>query len=162
MALEHKLQECATNMKLSPIEVRKIIRKIVGNEHILALVKLQEEDDEKKKLEQEETRSFSESPTKLTRAKVRELNKVDPMLNLVQPLIESEQHEVEPELTALTKGHFHSDEEDEEYEPKEEDLLVSFLFCIYFFYFKSISSSSSQMTIPIAPSRTWIPIQEPP
>ncbi|KAL5287994.1 GON4L family protein [Megaselia abdita] len=123
MALEYKLQECANNMHLSPVEVRKIIRKIVGNEHILALVKLQEEDDEKKKLEIEETRTFSDSPTKLTRAKMKALNKVDPMLSFVQPLIESEQPAEEPELTALTKGFLHSDEEDEEYEPKEEDLM---------------------------------------
>lgn len=113
-------------MHLSPIEVRKIIKKIVGNEHILALVKLQEEDDEKKKQEEETSRSFNGSPTKLTRAKMKALNRVDPMLSFVQPLVESEQPEPEPEVAALTEGYLHSDEEDEEYEPKEDEFMVRF------------------------------------
>lgn len=88
------------------------------NENVLALVRLQEEQDEQQIEEQQEE---EETSPKLTRSKAKELNQnplpilpTNPSSNVAKIIRDVEMQ---------------SDEEDEEYQPTEEDyLLVSFIF----------------------------------
>ncbi|XP_055374922.1 uncharacterized protein LOC129607773 [Condylostylus longicornis] len=129
ISLERKLRECAKRNNLSPLEVKKLLRKIVGNDHVLALVKLQEEELNKNESLSTPSKNGNSTPSKddksidstpkLTRAKAKALNKKPvslPSLNEIEP---------EPEVTALITEEMNTDDEDDEYEPKEEDYVYS-------------------------------------
>lgn len=113
--------------------IREIIQqKVVGNDHVLAIVKLREEELEREERAQKEQTLMTErqqqlaavdeadasdSP-KLTRAKAKELNQVPQRL---MPVTHSEPNE---EVAALIHDELHSDDDDEEYQPAEEDFEV--------------------------------------
>lgn len=97
-----------------------ILQKLVKNEHILALVTINAENE----LAREKAAAviITETPSvpKLTRAKARELNKT-PMIPLA-PLTDREA----TEISKLIDEDLNSDDEDEEYTFQEEDFVVIF------------------------------------
>jgi hypothetical protein len=103
----------AAKNAMTPDVVKKILKKLVLNEHVLAIVKLQEEEEES--IERGETNKV-QNTLKLTRAKARELNQ-KPF-----PITPYKNHEQDSEVTALIHNDIVSDDEDAEYEPNEDDI----------------------------------------
>lgn len=81
-------------------------------------MKIQEENE----LKEEKLRTSMEEDNlpKLTRAKAKELNE-----NIL-PIIPIKDVKTRAEVTALTQDELHSDIEDDEYEPCEDDIIVIF------------------------------------
>ncbi|XP_059607569.1 uncharacterized protein LOC132255513 [Phlebotomus argentipes] len=103
---------------LSPDEIRKIIKTVVSNDHVLAIVRLKEEEADEEEVEIE--REAVDLMPKLTRLKAKELNKQLPSiipLTLKPPDDESET------AMLLTKELDEEDADDEEYKPSVEDFL---------------------------------------
>lgn len=97
------------------------------NEHVLALVTLQaDEEDRMRSLKASGHESDDDNDEsqigmpKLTRSKAKQLKKT-PLP--IQPLNASEPDE---EVVKLIKEDLKSDDEDEEYQPCEDEILVSF------------------------------------
>ncbi|XP_055693650.1 uncharacterized protein LOC129796027 [Lutzomyia longipalpis] len=99
---------------LSPGEIRKILKKVVSNDHVLAMVRLKEEETEE---EIEVVRESADLMPKLTRLKAKELNKHLP--SIVPLTLKATQEESETAM--LMKDLAEEDEDDEEYKPSEED-----------------------------------------
>lgn len=110
---------------------------MVRNDHVLAIVKLKEEALEKQEKASKDTRLSTESIAntsrdsvndviddsgnavpKLTRAKAKELNKF-PL-----PVAPIKHTEPASEVVALIREELHSDDDDEEYQPGEDDIEV--------------------------------------
>lgn len=117
-------------------------QKVVKNEHVLAIVKLKEEkmdrEEQAMKLNRESDQSFdswnktlnmsdttiemddsSDVVPKLTRAKAKELN--------TYPLPVAPIKKSDSEVAALIHDELHSDDDDEEYQPGEDDIEVRHL-----------------------------------
>lgn len=109
---------------------------MVKNDHVLAIVKLKEEELERQEQAQKSLNSSTEVQSssfevsehygttdghvpKLTRAKAKQLNKY-PLP--VPPLKHSKPAS---EVVALIQEELHSDDDDEEYQPGEDDIEVS-------------------------------------
>jgi len=132
--IDRRLRKVARANAITSEDMHKVVRSVVRNEHVLALVTLKAEDElarEKREAEaQEEMQQqrgaiiITETPSvaKLTRAKARELN-CTPGITL-PPLNDTP---VNNEIEALIREDLHSDEEDEEYTFKEDDFHVSLL-----------------------------------
>lgn len=124
-AIEKKLRTVAKMNNLSQVEMKKLIKKLVANDHVLAFITLKAEDElarEKEEAEKTQTAAvivndIDPSIPKLTRAKARELNK--PPLIALPSLMEPQTSEI----ATLIQEDLHSDEEDEEYTFKEEDFI---------------------------------------
>lgn len=128
--IDRRLRKVARANAISSEDMHKVVRRVVRNEHVLALVTLKAEDElakEKREAatanEEEQQRGaiiITETPSvpKLTRAKARELNRT-PGITL-PPLNETPLNEIE----VLIREDLHSDEEDEEYTFKEDDFHV--------------------------------------
>ncbi|XP_064535814.1 uncharacterized protein mute [Drosophila montana] len=125
--IDRRLRKVARANAISSEDMHKVVRRVVRNEHVLALVTLKAEDElarEKREAaaaDEEQQRGaiiITETPSvpKLTRAKARELNRT-PGITL-PPLNETP---VNNEIEALIREDLHSDEEDEEYTFKEDD-----------------------------------------
>ncbi|CAH1640405.1 unnamed protein product [Spodoptera littoralis] len=116
--VDRSLHAVALKNNLDETSVRKIIKKVVTNDRVLALVKMREEED-----------SGSEELPKLTRAKVKELMKVSPkttttwnLENLELTPIKHIPVKTRPEVKALIAQELPEDEDDEEYEPTHDDV----------------------------------------
>lgn len=128
--IEENLKQIALRNNLTPENVKNILQKVVKNDHVLAIVKLKEEELEKieqesKKLRHEmDLKMIEDDPSvpKLTRAKAKELNKY-PLP--VAPLKETPP---DSEVVALIREEMRSDDEDEEYQPGDDDIEVSEFF----------------------------------
>lgn len=115
---------------------------MVRNDHVLAIVKLTEEKLEKQEQAMKELKMSNESSTdlassmdtndvddaesagpKLTRAKAKALNKF-PL-----PVAPIKHSEPDSEVVALIREELHSDDDDEEYQPGEDDIEVNILVC---------------------------------
>ncbi|KAJ0173997.1 hypothetical protein K1T71_010143 [Dendrolimus kikuchii] len=122
LMLENKVHASAVKNNLDDISVRKILKKVVTNDRVLALVKLREE--------KEGTTNNKDDPTvrpKLTRAKVRELMKASPksawnLENLELTPIKHIPVKTRPEVKALIAQELPEDEDDEEYKPTPDDV----------------------------------------
>ncbi|KAH8354992.1 hypothetical protein KR093_003500 [Drosophila rubida] len=130
--IDRRLRKVARVNAITSEDMHKVVRSVVRNEHVLALVTLKAEDElarekreaeaqEKLQLQQQEQRGaiiITETPSvaKLTRAKARELNRT-PGISL-PPLNDTT---VDNDIGALIHEDLHSDEEDEEYTFKEDD-----------------------------------------
>lgn len=124
--LDHKIDELTDKCKnFTPEVAKKILMKLVKNEHVLALSLLKAEEEaekEKRKTSESEedgTRSEPDQPTtpKLTRLKAKQLNTTLPIpgsLNSTQP---------DEEVVALINEELRSDDEDDEYQPCEDDAI---------------------------------------
>ncbi|KAH9635838.1 hypothetical protein HF086_002398 [Spodoptera exigua] len=116
--VDRSLHAVALKNNLDETSVRKIIKKVVTNDRVLALVKMREEED-----------SGPEERPKLTRAKVKELMKVSPktttawnLENLELTPIKHIPVKTRPEVKALIAQELPEDEDDEEYEPTHDDV----------------------------------------
>ncbi|KAH8403651.1 hypothetical protein KR215_000428, partial [Drosophila sulfurigaster] len=129
--IDRRLRKVARVNAITSEDMHKVVRSVVRNEHVLALVTLKAEDElarEKReaeaqeKLQQQQPQRgaiiITETPSvaKLTRAKARELNRT-PGITL-PPLKDTA---VDNDIEALIREDLHSDEEDEEYTFKEDD-----------------------------------------
>jgi len=127
--IDRRLRKVAKENSISTEDMQKVVRKVVRNDHVLALVTLKAEDElaREKKLESAEQQKrgaiiITDTPSvpKLTRAKARELN-CTPGISLPQL---NETPTDNDGIEALIREDLHSDEEDEEYTFKEEDFFV--------------------------------------
>ncbi|XP_031624264.1 uncharacterized protein LOC116341381 isoform X2 [Contarinia nasturtii] len=132
-SIDAKLKQSAMRNNLTPQNVRNILQKVVRNDHVLAIVKLKEEQMErheqamkKPKLltagdevsnvsAKDEYDDFENAVPKLTRAKAKALNKY-PL-----PVAPLKHSQPDSEVLALIHEDLHSDEDDEEYEPGEDE-----------------------------------------
>lgn len=97
----------------------RILQKVVRNDHVLAHVKLKEEE----MVKEEQARKMlsyhtSNGELTLTRSKAKALNKM-PL-----PVAPITRLEPNSEVVQLIGGELQSDDEDEEYQPGEEDIEV--------------------------------------
>ncbi|CAH0401411.1 unnamed protein product [Chilo suppressalis] len=115
LEVENNLIASAVKNNLDDVCVKKILKKVVTNDHVLALVKLREE---------EENSSMESSGVrpKLTRAKAKELKKPWNLENLELTPIKHIPVKTRPEVKALIAQELPEDEDDEEYEPTHDDV----------------------------------------
>ncbi|XP_041984421.1 uncharacterized protein LOC121736988 [Aricia agestis] len=116
LELEKNLQASALKNNLDDTSVKKIIKKVVTNDHVLALVKLREE---------EEASSTDEDIPTLTRSKAKTIKKVPRVTapwNLQLEPIEHIPVKTRPEVEALIAQELPDDEDDEEYNPTNDDI----------------------------------------
>ncbi|XP_072942462.1 uncharacterized protein [Epargyreus clarus] len=114
---EKSLQASAIKNNLDEVSVKKILKKVVTNDHVLALVKMREEE--------EDSSAEEKLRPKLTRAKAKELMKVSPKSapwNLELTPIKHIPVKTRPEVKALIAQELPDDEDDEEYEPTPDDV----------------------------------------
>lgn len=121
---------------------------MVRNDHVLAIVKLKEEELERREQAMKEVKSLSDTSAgsskfmendeaesenavpKLTRAKAKALNKF-PL-----PVVPIKHSKPDSDVVALIREELHSDDDDEEYQPGEDDIEVKqqkrhFLICFF-------------------------------
>ncbi|KAH8401102.1 hypothetical protein KR009_003026 [Drosophila setifemur] len=123
--MDRRLRKVARDNSISAEEMHKVVRSVVRNDHVLALVTLKAEDElarEKKSLESDQQKRaivITDNPSvaKLTRAKARELN-CTPAISL--PSLNEIPTDSDG-IEALISNVLQSDEEDEEYTFKEDD-----------------------------------------
>ncbi|KPJ10487.1 hypothetical protein RR48_09621 [Papilio machaon] len=119
--MEKNVHASAIKNNLDDVSVKKILKKVVTNDHVLALVKLREEEE----ILEEKIRP------KLTRAKVKELMKDLPkstgwnLENLELTPIKHIPVKTRPEVKALIAQELPEDEDDEEYQPTHDDVQWS-------------------------------------
>ncbi|XP_060805440.1 uncharacterized protein LOC106137275 isoform X2 [Amyelois transitella] len=120
LEVENNLHMSAVKNNLDDTSVKKILKKVVTNTHVLALVKLQEE-------EEMGTSEDGGHIPKLTRSKVKELKKVSsgkPAWNLDNLELTPIKHipvKTRPEVKALIAQELPEDEDDDEYQPTHDD-----------------------------------------
>lgn len=142
-----------------------IRQKVVRNDHVLAIVKLKEEELERQ--EQALKDSMNVNDTASTTSKAKDCSEIVTMENAVPKLTRSKARalnkyplpvppfkhsESDSEVVALIREELHSDDDDEEYQPGEDDVEV---YCKLFrnifqnvkLYIDSRNSYSSQMTM---------------
>lgn len=114
-------------------------QRVVRNDHVLAIVKLKEEELERYEQAMRDSKTSTETSVevpyvlkndviddsenavpKLTRARAKALNKY-PL-----PVAPFKHSEPDSEVVALIHEELHSDDDDEEYQPGEDDIEVSF------------------------------------
>ncbi|XP_045537578.1 uncharacterized protein LOC106715753 [Papilio machaon] len=116
--MEKNVHASAIKNNLDDVSVKKILKKVVTNDHVLALVKLREEEE----ILEEKIRP------KLTRAKVKELMKDLPkstgwnLENLELTPIKHIPVKTRPEVKALIAQELPEDEDDDEYQPTHDDV----------------------------------------
>ncbi|XP_045777543.1 GON-4-like protein isoform X2 [Maniola jurtina] len=113
---EKNLQTLAIKNNLDDVSVKKILKKVVTNDHVLALVKMREEE--------EDSGIDGGLRPKLTRAKAKELRKVshgNAWHRIELTPIKHIPVKTRPEVTALIAQDLPDDEDDEEYEPTHDD-----------------------------------------
>lgn len=119
--IEKNLKQSALRNNLTPANVKNILQKVVKNDHVLAIVKLKEEELERlerTRMEDEEKMDEEESMPKLTRAKAKALNRY-PL-----PVAPIKETPTDSEVVALIREELRSDDEDEEYRPGDEEIEV--------------------------------------
>lgn len=119
------MKQSALRNNLTHENVKNILHKVVRNDHVLAHVKLKEEELEKHeqakkliRLQHDDDEDASETLPKLTRAKAKALNK-HPL-----PLAPLKSTQLDSDVVALISEELRSDDDDEEYQPGEDDVEV--------------------------------------
>lgn len=125
-AIEKKLKQSALRNNLTHENVKNILHKVVRNDHVLAIVKLKEEELEQHekakklmKLEHDDDEDGPAALPKLTRAKAKALNK-QPL-----PLAPLKSSPPDSDVVALISEELRSDDDDEEYQPGDDDIEVA-------------------------------------
>lgn len=120
--IEETMEKC---QNFTPEAAKKILLKLVKNEHILALSLLKAEEQEKQERagkfsdsDDDDKKSENDAPStpKLTRLKAKQLNQKLPLqvsLNSSEPC---------EDVVALIQAEMKSDDEDDEYQPCEDDI----------------------------------------
>lgn len=120
--IDETIQKCEN---FTPEIAKKMLLKLIKNEHILALSVLKAEEQEKSEREgkssesdEDDKKSESDAPTtpKLTRLKAKQLNQKLPVPGSLKTPEPCE------DVVALIQDELKSDDEDEEYQPCEEDI----------------------------------------
>lgn len=123
--IEETMKKCEN---FTPEIAKKMLLKLIKNEHILALSVLKAEEEDKKERERkssdseddgdDDKRSESDAPAtpKLTRLKAKQLNKKLPFPGSLKTPEPCE------EVVALIQDELKSDDEDDEYQPGDEDI----------------------------------------
>ncbi|XP_053615021.1 uncharacterized protein LOC128677880 isoform X2 [Plodia interpunctella] len=117
LEIEKSVIAAAVKNNLDDAAVKKILKKVVTNDHVLALVKLQEEEEQAR-----ESEEGTHIP-KLTRSKVKELKKASScktpwdLERLELTPIKHIPVKTRPEVTALIAQELPEDEDDDEYHP---------------------------------------------
>ncbi|XP_022226226.2 uncharacterized protein LOC111076659 [Drosophila obscura] len=127
--IDRRLRKVARDNSISSEDMHRVVRSVVRNDHVLALVTLKAEDElARERLESTEQQKrgaiiITDTPSvaKLTRAKARELN-CTPSISL--PSLNDSPVDANG-IEALIRDDLHSDEEDEEYTFKEDDFHES-------------------------------------
>ncbi|CAK1553016.1 unnamed protein product [Leptosia nina] len=117
LEIEKNLHASALKNHLDDVSVKKILKKVVTNDHVLAFVKLREEE--------ENVACQENMQPKLTRAKAKELMKASPKSapwNLELIPINHIPFKTRPEVKALIAQELPEDEDDEDYQPTHDDL----------------------------------------
>lgn len=169
-AIEKKLKQSALRNNLTHENVKNILHKVVRNDHVLAIVKLKEEELEKHeqaqkfiKLRHDEDEDAPAALPKLTRAKAKALNK------LPLPLAPLKNTQPDSDVVALINEELRSDDDDEEYQPGDDDIEVIHTVDAHFVHgfvldeftcFFIFSCTSRLMTTSIRPHRILIRSQE--
>jgi hypothetical protein len=121
--IEETIEKCEN---FTPDVAKKMLLKLIKNEHVLALALLQAEAEEKRERcskssesEEDDRKSESDTPTtpKLTRLKAKQLNQVLPLPGSLKT------PEVCEDVVALIHEDLKSDDEDDEYQPHEDECL---------------------------------------
>ncbi|XP_032519808.2 uncharacterized protein LOC116771915 isoform X1 [Danaus plexippus] len=142
--VEKNLHAAALKNNLDDISVKKILKKVVTNDHVLALVKLREE----------EMDSGTEDglQPKLTRSKFKELMKVSPSTATWNSIeltpIKHIPVKTRPEVKALIAQELPDDEDDDEYEPAHDEVPSDDEHAL-----ESCSDLESQPRTPATPQR---------
>ncbi|XP_052743891.1 uncharacterized protein LOC112052880 [Bicyclus anynana] len=113
---EKNLHISAKKNNLDEVSVKKILKKVVTNDHVLAFVKLREEE--------EGPGTEDVLQPKFTRAKAKELMKVSPRMPQWPIELTPIKHipvKTRPEVTALIAQELPDDEDDDEYEPTHDE-----------------------------------------
>lgn len=121
--IEETIQKCE---HFTPEAAKKMLLKLIRNEHIIALSLLKAEEQEKRERvgkssdSDDDKKSESDAPTtpKLTRLKAKQLNK-----HLPVPGSLTKTPEPCEEVVALIQDELKSDDEDDEYHPGDEEIL---------------------------------------
>lgn len=120
MKLDKTIEETISKCKnLTSDAAKKMLCKLVKNDHVLALalLKAEEEDEvpEYNPISEDEFDKKSEVTPKLTRLKAKQLNKQLPI-----PGSLLDHHEPDEEVIKLINEELKSDDEDEEYQPEND------------------------------------------
>lgn len=120
--IDQSIEETAAKSKLSTVNIKQILKKVVSNEHVLALVK-----------QVENPEAAEDVPTifepKLTRAKAKELfinTQPIPPLPWTAPTIIPPSSEVQ---VLINEDLSEESDEDDEYIPDAEEVLILMMFC---------------------------------
>uniref|UniRef100_A0A182NSG0 Myb-like domain-containing protein n=1 Tax=Anopheles dirus TaxID=7168 RepID=A0A182NSG0_9DIPT len=128
---EESIQKSAAKNNLTSMCVKRLLKKLVVNDHILAIVRLKEEEEAKKMNEvngspaqdgaeggaEDDGDDKEEPQPKLTRLKAKELRQtVFPIASLNEPTPDEE-------IAALINAELSSDDDDEEYKPTEDEIV---------------------------------------
>lgn len=117
--IEDTIQSCIQNNKeLTPEAIKTILRKLVKNEHVLAICRLKEEELQQKSEEKgnDADDENDELIPKLTRAMAKQMDKK------LLPLVPLKQPQTDTEVVDFLQKEIHDDDEtDPEYQPEEED-----------------------------------------
>uniref|UniRef100_A0AAG5CYX5 GON-4-like protein n=1 Tax=Anopheles atroparvus TaxID=41427 RepID=A0AAG5CYX5_ANOAO len=125
---EETIRKSAAKNNLTPICVKKLLKKLVMNDHVFAIVRLKEEEEERKKNsmaensqegddgDDEEDDEDVHTLPKLTRLKAKQLNQT------LFPLVPLNAPATDKEVAALIREDLNSDDDDEEYKPGEDDV----------------------------------------
>lgn len=116
--IEDTIQSCIQkNKELTPEAIKIILRKLVKNEHVLAICRLKEEEMAQKSEENgnDADDENDEVIPKLTRAKAKQMDKK------LLPLVPLKQPEKDSEVVQFLQKEIHDDDEtDPEYQPEED------------------------------------------
>ncbi|CAG9563780.1 unnamed protein product [Danaus chrysippus] len=154
LEVERNLHASALKNNLDDISVKKILKKVVTNDHVLALVKLREEEMDS---------GTEDGLQPITRSKYKELMKVSPSTatwnNLKLSPIKHIPVKTRPEVEALIAQELPDDEDDDEYEPTHDEVPSDDEHAL-----ESCSDLESQPRTPATPhtQKTVEPIQDGP
>ena len=118
--IEETIEKC---QNITPDVAKKMLMKLIKNEHVLALSLLKAEEEEKKEQtrssesDDDDKKSESDMPStpKLTRLKAKQLNHQLPMPGSLKTTEPCE------DVVALINEDMRSDDEDDEYQPHENE-----------------------------------------
>lgn len=117
--IEDTIQSCINkNKELTPEAIKIILRKLVKNEHVLAICRLKEEELQQKSEEKgnDADDENDELIPKLTRAMAKQMDKK------LLPLVPLKQPQTDTEVVEFLQKEIHDDDEtDPEYQPEEEE-----------------------------------------
>ncbi|XP_026472577.1 uncharacterized protein LOC113376749 isoform X2 [Ctenocephalides felis] len=121
LKINNQLEQAAAKNNLTAANVRKILKRVVSNEHVLAIVKLKESEKDNEESEGKNANDLL-NITPLTRSKVKELQQKDLPVAWPIPVVSPVQPTTTPEVAALINEELPDDSSDEEYKPYDDNV----------------------------------------